>query len=363
MMRKSYFDSVTFNSIKGIAIILLFVLHFFASSDLWLPEFCVPSFQVFEKYFSHSLNMCIAMFAFLSGYGFWFNSEKNYSHSVHKAFKILTVYWKIYFLFFVVAVLTGLYSDFSLENIGLALIGLDEFHVVGDIIAFHWYLAFYLAILFLLPSFHYLLVRYNNILRDIFYLVIVPIFIFSFFGNQASSFYCLKRFFVDLILWFPCVGVGYVAARYSVFEMFDICFHKVCKRKMKYFRFIINIVFVILTFYGMYRFPGMIYTTKSAWILPIVINMSVFYILFFTYALTDFLRIIQDHWFQSILSALGRDSLYMWLLNGIFFNVFKTYTQPVLLYPKNALLVLVWGLFICFMLTRMLIALERCLKR
>ena len=359
MMRKSYFDSVTFNSIKGIAIILLFVLHFFASSDLWLPEFCVPSFQVFEKYFSHSLNMCIAMFAFLSGYGFWFNSEKNYSHSAHKAFKVLSVYWKIYFLLFIIAVLTGLYSEFSLENIGLVLIGLDNIHVVGDIIAFHWYLAFYLAIIFLMPAFQYLLARYNNILRDMFYLVIVPVLLFSFFGKLSSSFYCLQRFFVDLILWFPCVGVGYVAARYAVFEMFDICFYKACKRRVRCFRFIISSIIIILTFYGMYRCPGMVYTIKSAWILPIVINMSAFYILFFIYALTGFLRSIQNYLIQTMLSALGRDSLYMWLLNGIFFNVFKAYTQPILLYPKYALLILIWGLFICFMLTRVLVSFER----
>lgn len=355
-MQKSYFDTLTFNSIKGVAVIILFVLHFFASSDLWLPAFRIPSFQIFEKYFCYSANMCVAIFAFITGYGFWFSAFKTLSHSFHKAVKVLCVYWEIYLIFFGIAVATGMYTDFSIEKIGLSLIGLDSDNIVGDIIAFHWYLAFYLAVLFLLPVLHYFLNRRKNILLDIFYLLFLPLFVFSFLGNLTSSFFGLKRFFVDLVLWFPSVGVGYITARYAIFEKFDDVFYSVFKNKEQWFRFIISIFFVMLTMCGMYRHPGVVFSLKLSWILPVVLNMSVFYVLFFTYALTVFLKIVHSTRIQTLLSVLGKHSLCMWLFNGIFFNVFKPYTQPILLYPENALLILVWGLFICFMLTKLLLS-------
>ena len=361
-MQRSYFDTITFNSIKGIAVILLFILHLFASSDLWLPEFRIPAFQIFEKYFCYPANMCVAIFAFVTGYGFWFSSEKNYSRSLRKAFKVMTVYWQVFFLFFAIASITGIYTDFSLTKIGLSLIGLDEHNVIGDIIAFHWYLAFYLAVLVLLPASHNLLFRHKNILRDFVYLVMVPILLFSFLGKLTGSFFCLKRFFVDLVLWFPCVGMGYITARYALFEKLDVCFATFCKNGVKWRRTGIDIVFIALTFYGMFQCPGIVYTTRFRWLLPVVINMSVVYILFFTYAFTDILKMVDNFYIRSALSVLGRYSLYMWLFNGIFFNIFKAYTQPVLIYPKNALLILIWGLFICFILTKMLLFLDNLIS-
>ena len=354
-MRRSYFDTLTFNSIKGIAVILLFILHFFASSDLWLPEFRNPSFQLFEKYFCYSANMCVAIFAFLTGYGFWFSSGKNFVRTVRKAYAVLSVYWEIYFLFLAIAAITGIYTEFNIKKIGLSLIGLDENNVIGDIIAFHWYLAFYLAVLVLLPAFHYLLSRRENVLRDIFYLMLAPLFIFSCLGNLVSSFYCLKRFLVDLVLWFPCVGMGYITARYSVFERIDLLFYRLCNKGVKWLRFVIGIFFIALTVYGMYRCPGVIYTTKLPWLLPIVLNMSVFYIILFTYSLAVFFKAIHNSRLQLMLSTIGNISLYMWLFIGIFFNGFKLYTQPFLLLPKYPLFILAWGLVICFMLTKILI--------
>ena len=46
------------------------------------------------------------------------------------------------------------------------------------------------------------------------------------------------------------------------------------------------------------------------------------------------------------LSIIGKYSLLMWFIHSVFFNVSKEYTQPVLYYPHNPVLVLLWGLLL-----------------
>ena len=47
------------------------------------------------------------------------------------------------------------------------------------------------------------------------------------------------------------------------------------------------------------------------------------------------------------LSIIGKYSLLMWFLHSVFFNVSKAYTQTILYYPHNPILVVLWGLIIC----------------
>ena len=37
----------------------------------------------------------------------------------------------------------------------------------------------------------------------------------------------------------------------------------------------------------------------------------------------------------------------MWFLHGVFFNVCAPYTQKILYFPHNPVLVMIWGLAIC----------------
>ena len=50
-------------------------------------------------------------------------------------------------------------------------------------------------------------------------------------------------------------------------------------------------------------------------------------------------------YFDCILAHTGQN--YDYNLHGIFFNTCKEYTQWILYYPKNPILVLLWGLALC----------------
>ena len=112
----------------------------------------------------------------------------------------------------------------------------------------------------------------------------------------------------------------------------------------------------------MYYYPGLIYTSKSAFHFQFVLNMSVFYILIFNYAIIKLVNLITVSLVKLVLTELGKYSLYMWVLNGVFFNVFKEYTQPLLIYPYYAVLILIWGLLICFVLTKGFVLIESIIQ-
>ncbi len=351
-MQKSYFSKVTYNAIKGVAVIMLYFLHFFASSDLWLPEVYLPEFQFYEKYFQYSANLCVATFAFLTGYSFWFSEEKAFQHFLKKMVKIIKFYWLFYFILFFVAVAGGIYSDYSLKKVALELLGLSEVGVIGDIIAFFWYMPFYIITLCLLIFFSLILNRKNFFLRDIIYVIGMPLLIFSFLGNIVGEHFGLKRFFVDVVLWFPCAGLGFITARYALFEGLEKIVSFLSKNNYRKFDMLISVLFILAAFYEMYRFPAFFVETRQACLPPLVINMSVIYIFFFIYAVAKLLTVFNSKYIIRLLSELGKYSLSMWLLNGIFFNVFKQYTQPILVFPQHPLLILIWGLVACFILAR-----------
>ncbi len=353
IMKNSYLDDCTYNSLKGVAVILLYILHFFASSNLWLPEYYLSKFLYFEKYLQHSANLCVAVFAFLTGYGFWFSSDKSFFHALKKVGRVLRVYWLIFIFFFVFAVISGIYPNFMLKKIILVFFGFSNEILCGDIMPFYWYVPFYITTLFLLTIANSFLIKYENIFRDFFYVAVFPLIIFSLVGNIFKTVSCLQRFFVDLDLWFPCAGVGFITARYSLFERLDSYLSPVINKDRKTIETVTaSIVFISIIMYGMYSYPGMIYRINSSFFMPFVFNMSTFYILFFVYAIIKLLLLINFSFIKMVLITLGTNSLYMWLLNGIFFNVFKGYTQPLLIFPDFAILILIWGLWICFVLTQ-----------
>jgi len=95
--------------LKGIAILLMFLHHLFASSDRILePASYTPIFSWFrlEFFIGDFGKICIPMFAFLSGYGFAAIGKKQISYYAGKIFRFYRVYW-FYFAAFIVFVPLG----------------------------------------------------------------------------------------------------------------------------------------------------------------------------------------------------------------------------------------------------------------
>jgi len=73
---ESYFDKHTTNIIKGIALIFMFIHHMFTFPDAYIDGISYPALEPYAKWLCTPFNMCVAIFAFLTGYCYFFCKEK-----------------------------------------------------------------------------------------------------------------------------------------------------------------------------------------------------------------------------------------------------------------------------------------------
>lgn len=67
----------------------------------------------------------------------------------------------------------------------------------------------------------------------------------------------------------------------------------------------------------------------------------------FVYGLIEITKRIYRKVLKYVLNTVGY-SMLMWFIHGIFFNCSKEIFQKVLYLPKNPVLVLMWGLALCW---------------
>lgn len=117
--------------LKGIAIILMLFHHLYAfpyritsSSDL---IYSIPNVPL-EKYFGLMSKICVPLFLFVSGYGFFVIGVRRYKYYLHKIIEFYRNFWIIFFIFVPIGLLY--FSDnenyiFDRTNFLLNLAGLS----------------------------------------------------------------------------------------------------------------------------------------------------------------------------------------------------------------------------------------------
>lgn len=148
--------------------------------------------------------------------------------------------------------------------------------------------------------------------------------------------------------WFPCIVCGFIFAHYSLFNNF---FDDIFKNNIKkYFQFIVWIFLICISFFGRYFSPtfsiGNI--TFLGVGLGLTFNMDIIYAPLFIYATVNLVVAMPFKRVLTVISEVGKYSLIMWFLHCIFFNVCKSFFQPILYFPRNPIIVLFWGLLICY---------------
>lgn len=79
--------------IKGVAILMMIVLHCCCGPswyDTEIPAFKNPHFAVFMN---GSLKICVAIYAFLVGFGYSFCKNRDCRYSLKHIWKLLLPYW------------------------------------------------------------------------------------------------------------------------------------------------------------------------------------------------------------------------------------------------------------------------------
>lgn len=191
--------------VKGVAILMMLAHHCFAFPDYWLDGFRVG---VIPTEISLQFKLCVAVFAFITGYGFFAGRRNTYRDIVRKLLNFLGQYWLQLFLIFLPVACVGF--TFSVKRVLYNLIALYD-----NIILFAWYVFFHCLVLLTFPLVKRLLNK--SPVWDLVvvlvggYGVTVILYFLPFEGPLISM-------LTDCSCYYPVVGMGYVAAKYGVFD-------------------------------------------------------------------------------------------------------------------------------------------------
>ena len=78
------FDRAITKYIKGIAIMLMVAHHLFTSSEMYSTNITA---------FGKACKICVGIYAFLTGYGYFYSKDKSYKNSLKHIIHLLERYW------------------------------------------------------------------------------------------------------------------------------------------------------------------------------------------------------------------------------------------------------------------------------
>lgn len=327
---KFYIDRQMTDVLKGVAIIMMFALHFFAYPK-WYIDYRFDNIEMFAKLFEQPLDMCVSIFAFITGYFYSFNRNKYYGYSFRKISDLYVAYIIVFVILLVPVLVFGEYA-FVVSNF------IQEVCVLRfSIMKFCWYVMFYFIAMLLLPLYSKL--SDKHILYALLFGLVFPLLLYKITEKMGLRQIDVFQPICDDLRWLPAVFVGYIFAKWELFSsIFDYIFKR--KIKSKIMIVLINIVIMAIAFTGPYLFPGFDY-------FGLYFDLKkVIYTPLFIYAIVNLCEAIKWKKVLMPISVLGKYSLIMWFVHCVFFNPLQKYTQPILYFPQNPILVLFWGLFI-----------------
>lgn len=331
-------DRRTTGALKGIALILMFVHHLFCFPEFLVDGISYPWLQDFADLFCMPTEICVPIFAFLTGYFYAFAKNRTLRYSIRKITDLYISYWAVYLVLLGLALILGCY-DFSLYVFVYELTAAKT-----DIMVFCWYVVFYGLTMVLLP----LLTgkRGHAPGRDVLWVLLLPIILGSVLLKRelGGIWYNLCLYTVE---WFPCVAVGYLFAKYDLFTLFfDRPLETVTR---PWVRGLICLAAALAAFAARYwcnyLYLGQLNIRGGVY--DLIFKTDILYAPMFVWGAVQLLQHLKKG--RVLLETVGRYSLLMWFFHCGFFNVCRDILQPILYWPKNPVLVLLWGLLLSFL--------------
>lgn len=302
--------------IKGIAILMMILLHCCCGPGWYDKE--IPALQnaSFVAFINGSLKICVAIYAFLVGFGYSFCKDRDIRYSLKHIWKLLVPYWII---------LLGLSLPFCNKEIGWEGIILSMFGIEGSLSWVYWFVYFYIFQMLTLP----ILTRIID--KKPFLLTLF--FMMGFLGIKGvMHFYHIEsNIWTDAVsaccIYSPIVLEGYLFGKEKLFTRITLP---------------ANWPMVIaasctIVFVPIFRSFGLSFVTE--WVMVPVFIIAVLY-LFTAYELPVS---------SKILSACGNNSVYMWFVHGLFFTgTIRWFWQRFILISDNLVIISLWTIVLTF---------------
>lgn len=326
-MKKNTTNQMIFNRklssiVKIIAILLMFCHHFFNISwiddeNMFISIFAIGNVTI-EEVISDSGAICIALFAFVSGYGLFFSMKKDGSwrRCLQRVIYLYLDFWVVLLLVFVPA-----YFHFKsylggkqwIENI----LGLES--VLNQ---FDWYVPFYvIAVVFVFVYAKY--IEPCNEVCKITWGGIIVSWIITIFISQTL----LIKYVTYIIVMLS----GYLCAKYGILDRIYLFIKRIIQNKTKErFLGIFIMVFIICWRYFISTMTRWSITNQFDWLLAI---------LFVSGVICTFNDLPEK--VEKYCKFGGRLTTNMWYLHAIFFGVYIN-LQWIAYWPKISILIILW---------------------
>ena len=334
--------------IKGIALILMFCHHFFTFPRWWGEGISYPVLEELAPVLQAPFRICVPVFCFLTGYLYAFRSDHSWRYSLRKMTDLLLSYWLSFAVVGIAAVVT-VHWKYTPEDILLEMFGIERTTMM-----FAWYVLFYILAMLILP----LVPRLTTGKAGIDLVVWVLLFpLLMEYVRHLPALSLIREGIYFLKDWFPCLVVGYLWGRGGWMDGLPRD-----RKKVGGFRGLVNavlrIILILAAFWGRWFLPRVTLEVPAPPgtgedPLSLVVSMDLIYAPMFVFSLAWLLPWLPGL-FRRILDSIGEKSMVMWFISCIFFANTKSVYQPVLYAPGHLVLVLLWGLFLCWLLAAIL---------
>ncbi|HDL6697839.1 TPA: acyltransferase [Yersinia enterocolitica] len=308
------------NYIKGIAIVLMLIHHLFAFPGRIPYDANIINSLPFvgvsvDNYLANFSKICVAMFLFISGYGFSFKNKINFSYSIKKLKKLYFSFWLVFIIFIPIGFIfiNNDWSDSSPLKLAKNILG-----VTSDYNGEWWFIRLYVVYVLMLP----LISRLNSLTL----LVIAPLSTLVGYIFEASG-----GIFVILIWLYPFI-IGYLFGRET--DKLSVFIKKINS-------IYINLLCVTLTVVLFYLFDmfGLILAAPL-----------------FIFIVRSFYRGTTHH---KVIESLGKHSMYMWLTHSFFCYY---YTPEIIYSARHSPLILLLLILISYSVSVILTYIEFTIK-
>ena len=190
---------------------------------------------------------------------------------------------------------------------------------------FCWYVIFYIGTMLVMPLF-YKLTKVNDFFA-VCVVSAVPVALLFVFRNSGLAVLAAFTDYLEYFSYLPCVLIGFVLAKYQVLS---ILYDALIKGKTAV-RIMIASLMIVL--------PFLARGVNEAF--------DFLYAPMFIFGLVSIVKILKCKKFLLPLTILGKYSLLLWFLHCAFADQLKDLIQPVLYFPRNPVLVTIFGLAMC----------------
>ena len=195
-----FFDKSTTLVIKGIALIMMFIHHFFTFPSVWIDGTSYPLLEKLAPFLCSPTKLCVSIFCFLSGYCYYFSKEKSIRHSLIKISDLFIAYWLVFIIFALLAKFCVGYV-YSIEGILL-----EAFALSLPTMRYCWYVYFYVLFMLALPLI-------TKIMRG---------------GSSRPDNHCSSHFYLRYAFEFHCAQYNSVSFGGKYVSLVSCCANGIC---------------------------------------------------------------------------------------------------------------------------------------